>query len=490
MKPVLFLLLAPVLWSQPDDGTGKARRAAELVLAGKPQEAIALYQDLVHAFPNDAGILLNLSIAEFKAKRYGDAAEHASAALKIQPDSPAANLFLGSSYEELGEHALALEPLEKALAVRPQDRNARLMLAEALLNLERYESAVTQFENALALVPENPKVWYGLGRAYEAMSEKIFHRLETANPESPYWHVLAADLCLKQRRYGSAFTHYRLALAGNATLSGIHAGLSTVYERTGHADWAKIESQREGQSAPDCSNGGLACDFAERRFREIIQHGKSLIAPETQYWTCKAYAEMAHEAYARLLQLPPSLEAHLHKAKTLEASAFAREAAAEWREALILASDDVHIGTALAWSLFRAGEFDSALPILRELLHKQTNSRELNFLCGATLLSLDEPEKAIQPLESAIRLDDNFLPAHAALGQALLQTGKPALAIPHLQAALPGDEDAKTHFGLLRAYQLTGQAGLAAHAKVEYQKTLRTAETNERLQETGTIIAP
>ena len=253
--------------------TEKARRAAELVLAGKPEEAIPLYQDLVRALPNDAGILLNLSIAEFKAKRYSDAAEHAGAVLKIQPDSPAANLFLGSSYEELGEHAMALEPLEKVLAARPQDRNARLMLAEALLNLERYEPAVTQFEAARDLVPENPKVWYGLGRAYEGLSERLFHELEAANPESPYWHALAADLYLKQRRYGSAFAHYRLALAGNFTLSGVHTGLATVYERTGHADWAKIESQRERRSAPDCGKGGVACDFAEHRFREIIQSG-------------------------------------------------------------------------------------------------------------------------------------------------------------------------------------------------------------------------
>jgi tetratricopeptide (TPR) repeat protein len=490
MRPILFLLLAPNLWSQPDDRTEKARRAAELVLAGKPEEAIPLYQDLVRALPNDAGILLNLSIAEFKAKHYRDAAEHAGAVLKIQPDLPAANLFLGSSYEELGEHAMALEPLDKVLAARPQDRNARLMLAEALLNLERYEPAVTQFEHARDLVPENPKVWYGLGRAYEALSEKVFHELETANPAPPYWHALAADVYLKQRRYGSAFTHYRLALAANATLSGVHAGLATVYERTGHADWAKIESQRERQTAPGCSTGGLACDFAERRFREIIQSDRSSTSAETQYWRCKAYSELAHQAYARLLQLPPSLEAHLHNAKMLDDSGFAREAAAEWREALTLAPGDVQIGTTLVWSLYRADEFDSALPILEELLLNGTSTRELNFLYGATLLNLDQPEKAIAPLESAIRLDDNFLPAHAALGQALIEIGKPALAIPHLKAALPGDEDGKTHFGLFRAYQLTGQTELAAHARAAYEKSSMASETNERRQATGTITAP
>jgi tetratricopeptide (TPR) repeat protein len=125
-----------------------------------------------------------------------------------------------------------------------------------------------------------------------------------------------------------------------------------------------------------------------------------------------------------------------------------------------------------------------------ELLQNGHGSRELNFLCGAILVNLDEPEKAIPPLEGAIRIDDNFLPAQAALGQALLQTAKPELAIPHLKVALPGDEDASVHFGLLRAYQLTGQTELAAQTKVDYQKALRKAETKERLEESGTITAP
>jgi hypothetical protein len=40
-------------------------------------------------------MLLNLAIAEFKARRYGAAAEHSTAVLRLKPDSLAANLFSG-----------------------------------------------------------------------------------------------------------------------------------------------------------------------------------------------------------------------------------------------------------------------------------------------------------------------------------------------------------------------------------------------------------
>ena len=490
MKPVLLLLATSVLWAQPEDAAARSRRARELVVAGKVEEAIPIYQGLVREHPDDAAVLVSLSIAEFKAKRYRDSATHASAALALQPESLAANLFLGASYEELGEHSLALPPLEKVLAAQPQERNARLMLAEALLNLERYEEAAAHFQKASELAPENPTVWYGLGRAFDALSENAFRQLENAGPESQYWHALVADQYLRQRRYGNAFTQYRLALEGRDALPGLHTGLATVYKRTGHSAWADIETQRELRTAPDCSKGGLPCDFVNGRLREIVQFTRSPATPETLFWVYKAYAEMAHSAYTHLSQLTPSLEAHLHGAKKFDDQGLPSEAAAEWREALKLQPGDRRIETALAWSLFRAHEFKAALPVLTALLQKERDSRDLNFLCGATLVNLDEFEKAIPALEAAIRLDGNFLPAHAALGRALVQTAKPELAIPHLKAALSGDEDASVHFELLRTYQLTGQTKEAEQARVEYQKALGAAETKERLEEGGLITAP
>src|ERR1700730_12332010 len=251
MRPVL-LFVSSVLWAASEDAAAKSQRARELVVAGKVAEAIPIYRELARAYPNDAAMLANLSIAEFKAKRYRDAATHAASAVKLQPDSLPANLILGSSYVELGEPSLAVSPLEIVLAMQPWERNALMMLAESLFRLGRYEDAVGHFEKARQLAPDNPKVWYGLGRTFEALSESVFHQIENATPKSPYWHALQADLFLKQRRYGSAFAHYHQALTELAALPGAHAALATIYQRTGHSAWAQVEEQRERQAAPDC----------------------------------------------------------------------------------------------------------------------------------------------------------------------------------------------------------------------------------------------
>ncbi|HXJ11372.1 MAG TPA: tetratricopeptide repeat protein, partial [Candidatus Limnocylindrales bacterium] len=238
----------------------------------------------------------------------------------------------------------------------------------------------------------------------------------------------------------------------------------------------------------DCGTANLACDFAGGHYREIVESASQ--GPESLYWTSKSYNELARQAYDRLLQLPSSLQTHLHAALMYDGDGLYRQASAEWREALRLAPDSIEAQTGLAWSLFRGGDFEAALPLLREFVKSQPGSRDLQFLCGASLLNLDQPEKAIPFLETAATLEPQFLPAQAALGHALLLAGKAAYAIPHLQAALPSDEDAAVHFQLLRAYQLTGQTALARQALTAYQEARTSSAQRKKMDEGGFITPP
>ncbi len=355
------LLFATTLWAQADRASDELRKARELVIAGKPEEAIPIYQELVRALPNNPELLMNLCIAEFKARRYKEAIEQAEAALSLQPDLASANLFLGASYVELAENAAAIRPLNKVLAVQPNERNARLMLARALLGVQRYKEAAEQFRNLSELIPDNPKVWYGLGKCYDGLSQRA-------------------------------------------------------------------PGERE-------------------RNRELARH-----------------------AYDRLMQLPRSPEAYAHTAELRAESGEWVEAAKQWREALQLAPDDWRTRTGLAWALYRSRDYEAALALIDGMRKGNVDSAELNFLSGACWLNLEQPEKGIPYLEKAIGADGHLLPAHAALGHALLQMGKAKDAIPHLKAALSIDEDGSGHFQLFRAYEIAGQAEAAKQALTDYRE--------------------
>jgi len=371
MRRVLLLLSAATLCAQSVPSSEQLRRARELLVAGKPEDAIPIYQELVRTVPNNPELLTNLCIAEFKAKRYRDAIEQAQAALRLKPDLFSANLFLGASYVELGESAAAIPALNKVLGAQPNDRNARLMLAQALSGAKRYEEAAEQFRKLSELVPDNPRVWYGLGQTYDRLSQ---------SPRAP--------------------------------------------------------GERE------------------------------------------KYRELAQQAYDRLMRLPRSSEAYVHAAELRAESGEWAEAARQWREALKLAPDDWRIRTGLVWALYRSRDYRAALALIDGMRKGDPDSAELNFLSGACWLNLEEPEKSIPYLEKATGADSHLLPAHAALGQALLETGRAKDAIPHLQAALPIDEDGSRRFQLFRAYAIAGQGESARQALSDYKeftKRLRLA---------------
>ena len=342
------VLLACTALAQTLDPAMQARRAQELVAAGRLEEALVIYRGLVQASPGIPALLLNLSITEYKAAQYAQAVLHASAALQLQTDLVPARLFLGASQLKLGEFAKAVEALELVVTADPGERNAQLMLGEALLGAGKPDEAVTHLEAAAELLPGNARVWYELGRGYAV---------------------------LKRR-------------------------------------------------------------------------------------------QAASEAWDKLLALPPSFESHLHAAQIYDAAQRWREAAVEWRAALAIAPEDRVARMGLGWALFLSHDYNAALAALKPLLANQ--QADVQFLYGASLLNLQQPAAAIPYLRAAIDREGGLLPARAALGQGLLQTGKAEEAIPLLRDALAVDADGNTHFQLFRAYQLTHREAEAREVLAAY----------------------
>jgi predicted Zn-dependent protease len=344
---LLCVLAALSLAAQP----AKYDRARQLLAAGSASEAAAIFRTLVRENPRDAGLLLSLAIAEYKAEQFREAAKSAAGALRLRPDLLPASLFLGASKLELGEFGEAVRHLERVVAANPRERNGRLLLGQALLGAGNASGAAEHFRAASEMLPDNPKVWAGLARACEA-------------------------------------------------------------------------------------SGQMDC---------------------------------AAEAWGRLMALPPSVESHVHLAEVNDADQRWREAALQWREALKLEPKNHRVRLGLAWAAFRSRDYDGAMLALQPVLEDSTGGEAL-FLYGASLLNLQEPAAALTYLREAVARDERLMPARAALGQALLQVGKPEEAIPLLKTALPADHDGTTHFQLFRAYQLTGRKKEAQEVFGAYQR--------------------
>ncbi len=472
---VVLILLAQLGLAQTDAQALESQRARQMMAEGQFAAAAAIYEKLVLALPGNPSLRLNLAISLNMAGEDRKAIPQFEAVLKVQPAALPALMLLGASYLRTASPAKAVPLLEKAMAQAPDDLQGRAMLVDALLMLDRYQAALPHLRKLAAAEPANPRSWFGLGRAYEAVAQRAFDSLEKTAPGSAPWLMLAAEARLNLGRNTAAFSLYRAALEKQPKFRGAHAGLAEVYRKTDHADWAAVEDMLEAKVPPPaCAAPSSECHAARGRYEQALELALLGKTPAALYWQSRAANELARSAFAQLAQLPPSVESHQVMAEVYRNQGHHSDAIAEWKAALVLAPGDARLEQELVTSIYMSRDYPAAAAMARELIAKDAKVAELQFILGDSLMLQQEPEQAIKALRTAVGLRKDYLSAQAVLGRALLQTGHAAEAIPYLLAALPIDSDGSLRFQLSRAYQDAGQPEKAAE-QVKIYATVKQA---------------
>ena len=311
---IAILLLSLPIFAQAPDPAREAQRAQELVVAGKLDEAIRIYQDLVRVSPNNPVLLLNLCVAEYSAKHYRDAIATAAAALQLQPDLLPARLFLGASHLELGEFSTAVDSLQLVVAANPRERNGRLMLGEALLGAGQPAAAVEHFQAAAEMLPDNPRVWYGMGRAQESLgrisaAKESWERL-AALPVSLESHMHAAEVHNSEHRWREAAVEWREALQLAPEKSAIRVGLGEALFRSRDYDaaMAMLKPLLASESAePQFLYGASLLNLQQPA--EAIPYLKAAIARDPRLLPARAALGQASLQIGKAEEAIPLLEA-------------------------------------------------------------------------------------------------------------------------------------------------------------------------------------
>ncbi|MGI9072348.1 MAG: tetratricopeptide repeat protein [Bryobacteraceae bacterium] len=482
----LLLLIANHTQAQSQALIDKSQRGKELMAEQKFEEAVRIYRELVQAVPDNPGLLLNLGMALHLAGHSREAIAPLAHAIKLDPDILPAWLFLGASYLSTGDPERSLQPLEKYVRLQPDDPGGHQTLGDALLAANKFRDALSEYKKLGELEANNLHAWYGLNRSYAALADAAFQAVEKDAPQSAWWFALVADERVRRRQFRSAFFFYKKAEAMQPDLPGLHASIAHVYEETGHPDWAATERQKDASG--NCTASAQACDFLAARFEDVIH--RSGTTAEASYWQSRAFARLAQDAFEHLEKIPESPEIHELRAEQLRARRQNLESAKEWRKALTYAPNDERLREELLSSLYRARDFPAAVKLADELLRENPKSPELNLMKGDILLSSQETEKAIPYRETALKLKPNLLGAQHALGRAYMQVGRAAAAIPHLQAALPIDEDGSLRYQLARAFQATGQAELAKKTLEDSAQRQKADREEKRKLEQEMKITP
>ncbi|MBI5000749.1 MAG: tetratricopeptide repeat protein [Euryarchaeota archaeon] len=219
LNPRNLTAMDRILQIQPHNLAIRARRASELVVYGRKEEALAEYQELAkldpanqeHAAklrelqpdemavidaelakrPNDEGLLAKKAgLLEAKGEKAGAIKlwrtlyakapaklEYIDALLKFLPDDIALLTSKGDAAYEQGNLAKALEAFEKLSALTPSDENVWHNKGATLYQLKRFEDAVACFDRLLSFSQDDTVAWltkgvslYKLGRWDDAIA--------------------------------------------------------------------------------------------------------------------------------------------------------------------------------------------------------------------------------------------------------------------------------------------------------------------------------
>lgn len=127
--------------------------AFALQSAGRPEEAVAIYQELVKTGLT-VNLARNLGLALYDLGRHADAEHWMSLAARNRAGDAEIRNLLGVIQAARGEVNLAELEFRTALALRPDFATARLALADLFLSVGRYQEGWPLLESRIALRPD------------------------------------------------------------------------------------------------------------------------------------------------------------------------------------------------------------------------------------------------------------------------------------------------------------------------------------------------
>lgn len=376
-------------------------------------------QDRLRANPNDWQSYSQLGLAYLqKARETGDPTyyqkteEALEKALAIQPDDYVSISGRGALALARHDFTGALEWGEMARQINPDRTYAYGVIADAQVELGRYEEAIRTLQTMVDLRPDMSsysRISYL--RELHGDTEGALEMMQlavdsgTPNAENTAWvRTQLANLYFNSGDLDQAELEYQLTLQNRPDYVYALAGLGRVRAAQGNMDDA-IELLDQAVSIMPLPEFVITLG-------DLYQAAGQQEAADQQYQLVAAI-ETLHRANGVDMDMEIALFNADHNKNMTETVALARKAYDN--------RPSIHGADALAWALYKAGNYEEAQKYSAEALELGTRDSLKLFHAGVIALELGEEGQARQYLEEALAINPHFSILHAEEAHEILQ---------------------------------------------------------------------
>lgn len=211
----------------------KLTEAVALHRQGKLEPAIALYSDILRIEPRHFDAIHLLGVIADQMKNHQLAVDLIDRAIAINSSNADAYFNRGNALKELSQFDSAIASYDKALGLNPRYGNAYGNRGIALQRLGRLSEAVTSYDKAIGIAPDNAPAYYNrglalqeLGRFEEAVAS--YDKAIGLNPNDSGIHNNRGNALMRLRRVDDAVASYERAIALNPSDATLYYNLGNA----------------------------------------------------------------------------------------------------------------------------------------------------------------------------------------------------------------------------------------------------------------------
>lgn len=282
---LVLLLSAGSTW-KPMDAQQKPSSSAPEDWAARAEQALRVqdfpgamkeYRAMVAADPQNSQAWTGLGVLLYGSGHAAEAANALTAALRINPAAPRAELFLSFSQADMQQCEKALPVLQRYYDSEPVGKLQRLTGLTLLECSTRSKDPAAALRTSAQLkqnYPGDPDVLYASAELYTRMWTETADELLTAHPDSYRVHQLAAEVNEAQGNITQAIRQFRAALGQNSKLPQMHYRIGQLLLRSGDTDAdakAMDEFRAELAINPQSAPSALAMGEIERHQGQLTK---------------------------------------------------------------------------------------------------------------------------------------------------------------------------------------------------------------------------